>query len=454
MRTRILASCLAAAVFACGGDDGPDDPFAPKPECQGEAVTPFSGTHQQVISKIEIGTSQDGFDLNGDGTPDNKLQGVRGLANPGLLGALDDYSLLIPMEMFDFATAAADKCVKFALYLGVYTKDSDTDGRDSAVDGGDCNDHDGAIRPGAAEVPGNGKDDDCDGTADNGDTDARHAMDLDGDGRSPADGDCDDTNPMVGGTGQAEICGDGLDNDCSGVADRGPGMPPSSCYPFDSTPDDLVIDPLSFMNGAPVIKFDSGEVTSVGGKLMLNAGPSLFAVTVPISGDLALTLKVTGTQIEAEVVTVDGHVVLRNGRLGGVIDAQTADNLRGLEFEQIGLRPEDSLLDAIFANSLGLILALPAQPDTSMFPGCMSPDIDVDRDGLELYCDTNADGDDQTKVVDVCVDGDGTVIRDELVDGVVRHCTAALDSKGKPRFVDGISIELNFETAPANLLEQ
>jgi hypothetical protein len=51
----------------------------------------------------------------------------------GSPGALSDYSLLIPIEMFDFATAAADACVKFALYLGIYTKDGDGDGEDTSV---------------------------------------------------------------------------------------------------------------------------------------------------------------------------------------------------------------------------------------------------------------------------------------------------------------------------------
>jgi hypothetical protein len=87
---------LAAAAFACGGDDGPPDLFEPKPECAGEMITPFAGAHPQVISKLEIGAAQDGFDLDGDGLPDNKLQGVRGLANPGIAGALSDYSLAHP----------------------------------------------------------------------------------------------------------------------------------------------------------------------------------------------------------------------------------------------------------------------------------------------------------------------------------------------------------------------
>jgi len=31
---------------------------------------------------------------------------------------------------------------------------------------------------------------------------------------------------------------------------------------------------------------------------------------------------------------------------------------------------------------------------------------------------------------------------------VTKQCTEAVDSHGKPRFVDGISVELNFTTSP------
>ena len=65
-----------------------------------------------------------------------------------------------------------------------------------------------------------------------------------------------------------------------------------------------------------------------------------------------------------------------------------------------------------------------------MYTGCRTPDIDVDGDGLEAFCDSN-DADDN-KTVDVCIDGDGTVIKDE-VDGsgvVTKQCTEAVDKNG------------------------
>jgi hypothetical protein len=448
-------AAFALAAAACGGDDGDTTLpplFEPKPECQGDPIEPFAGVQQQVISFLEIGTTEDGFDLDGDGDHDKKLAGVGALASGPIQDSFDSYDLLIPIEMFDFPAAQADACVKFALYLGTYKADADADGEDTSVADGDCNDHDDMIRPGAAERAGNFKDDDCDGKADeiSDQMPSNDTMDRDRDGVTIAAGDCDDTSDQIKGGAFAEICGDGLDNDCDGVADR--NAEGTECNPYDATPDRITVDPLSFEDGKPIVQFTSGEVKMGPTGLVLTAGPSLFAVSIPVSDGIVLTLKITGTTIEADVVTEGGRTTLQHGRLGGVIDARTADTIRGLEVAQIGLKPEDSLLDAIFGNVLGTILALPSLPPGGPHENCRTPDIDVDRDGLEAFCDTNADGDVATKIVDLCIDGDGTEVPDSVVNGVTKHCTEAVDGAGKPRFVDGISVELNFKTAPADLV--
>jgi uncharacterized protein (TIGR03382 family) len=75
-------------------------------------------------------------------------------------------------------------------------------------------DADPAVRPGAAEVA-DGKDNDCDGAADEGTT----AADDDGDGFSEAEGDCDDGDPAR--FPGAPERGGGGDDDCDGVTDEG-----------------------------------------------------------------------------------------------------------------------------------------------------------------------------------------------------------------------------------------
>lgn len=456
----IWVSLAVVTVAACGSD--PEPLFEPREECVGDSITPLAGQHQQVISFLEIGDLEDGFDLDRDGEPDNKLAAVGSLASSAIDDSFEDFSIIIPIEFFDFATPGVDECVKFALYLGIYTLDEDGDDDKTADNRGDCNDHDENINKDVAEVADNFKDDNCDGNADEMIVvDASDAgvnetlvlsddtMDRDEDGVTMADGDCDDTDDTVGGV--AEICGDGLDNDCDGNADY------PDCNPYDDTPDRLELDPLAFnSDGTPVIQFSAGTVAmGPTGVLDLEAGPSLFSVNIPVTDDLNLDLRITGATIEAEIVPDgNGGFSIDNGRLGGVIDANTADLVRGLEVEEIGLNPEDSLLDAIFANILGPILALPSLPDSHEYAGCRLPDIDVDQDGLEAFCDS--DPLDEKQTVDVCIDGNGSIVFDEVdAQGeVTRNCTEVLDDSGKLRFVDGISVEINFETVPTILPEQ
>jgi serine protease len=89
--------------------------------------------------------------------------------------------------------------------------DADGDGYDDTVD---CDDTDSAVNPGAAEVCGDGIDNDCDGVDD------VCTVDLDGDGYDDTV-DCDDTDASVN-PGATEVCGDGIDNDCDGVDDTCP----------------------------------------------------------------------------------------------------------------------------------------------------------------------------------------------------------------------------------------
>ncbi len=83
----------------------------------------------------------------------------------------------------------------------------------------DCNDSDPDINPGVAEVCGDGIDNNCDGLINEGCA----CTDADNDGYFAQSGcgtpiDCDDTEPEIN-PGTYEVCGDGLDNNCDGLID-------------------------------------------------------------------------------------------------------------------------------------------------------------------------------------------------------------------------------------------
>ena len=399
-----------------------------------------------VVASLAIADADEGFDLNLDGKPDNKLSPLGSLANDTIKTSfMSKHDIVLPVELFGYDGADAS-CSKFNFYVGKFNVDKDGDGKDTSWDHGDCDDTNPAIHPGATEDLTNRVDDDCDGYADNATPGSKPAdtMDLDGDGFSLAQGDCDDRadaahlalaktrNPMA-----MDICGDGIDQNCDGIPDNDP-----SCDPFKQNDVTINVQDVSFDAAMkPNITFKDGSVK--GG--ILNAGPDAFSLTVPFQKGITLALNLTGTRVQMDLTDAGGKTNVplvgpdgkAGGRLGGVLEALTLAQIMGINAGGV-IKADQSLLDAIFAGPVGTVLGLDQDKDQHYLP-----DIDVDGDGLESFWQANPSTSGSAHV-DMCKDGDGTIITGT-------DCPLAKDKKGNYRFVDGLSVALRFSAVPVKL---
>ena len=93
----LSAAVVPLCVVGCsGGGSGYPPLFEPKPECEGAAITPYQGMPRIVISSLEIGDLEDGFDLDGErdpdgpNKPDNKLSAEQTAREKARLASIKD----------------------------------------------------------------------------------------------------------------------------------------------------------------------------------------------------------------------------------------------------------------------------------------------------------------------------------------------------------------------------
>jgi hypothetical protein len=229
--------------------------------------------------------------LDEDGDPENGIllsaairQAVDGLSidleqptgqftqDPELAGLLENLN-----ELGVFTDAGSRKlrtAEEVRLHLQATLTDLDRDGDGFSPGQGDCDDSSAEAHPGAPEICGDGLDQDCDGADLACTPGEERAWYLDADGdlyasgpplaaldRPGADyfdasqllatsGDCDDADAGVH-PGAAELCGDGIDQDCSGADLACPGGESA----FDSQLREL-ISAYRVQNGLGALAFD------------------------------------------------------------------------------------------------------------------------------------------------------------------------------------------------------
>ena len=408
------------AVEKCDGLDNNCDGYVDKgyPDSDGDTLADCVDPDDD-----DDGVADDGDDSSSP--TDNPCHG-------GNAATCDDNCRLVPnpsqADFDDDAVGDACDC------------DADGDGADAVKCGGpDCNDQSMVVGPGIAEVQQddgdcwycNGVDDDCDGLTDEAcfdadvdgtpdclddddddddvpddldncrlqwnpyqdDLDGDHLGDLcdpdrDGDGVSPADGDCDDRSAAVY-PGASESC-NGADDDCDGATDEG----------FANLDGDNLADCLD---------------PDADGDLVLE------------DGDL--------DGVEGNHPCTDAQNVLCDDNCPGHANASQAD----LDGDLLGDACDADMDDDDVLNFLDNCLRA-ANPDQA----------DSDGDGLGDACDDDVDGDTVDDDVDNCPTVANPTQADLDDDGLGDACDDDVDGDGTPDATDNCRFDANADQADAD----
>ncbi|MFM7202063.1 MAG: putative metal-binding motif-containing protein, partial [Myxococcota bacterium] len=246
--TTTTVACAKPTGYATVGGDCNDASATVKPG----ATETCNGVDDNCNGTIDEGASSTTYyqDNDGDGygstTTTQACTKPAGYATVG--GDCNDANAAVKPGATETCNGIDDNC-SGAIDEGVgttYYQDNDADGYGSttttvacakptgyATVGGDCNDANAAVKPGATETC-NGIDDNCSGTIDEGTSATTWYKDTDGDGQgvstqtttacvkptgyAATSGDCDDADADIY-TGAPELC-DTKDNDCNGSRDE------------------------------------------------------------------------------------------------------------------------------------------------------------------------------------------------------------------------------------------
>jgi len=211
-----VLTCESPEGYGTGSGDCNDGDATVYP---GAPDTWYDGVDQNCDGADDFDADADGYDASSSGGAD--CDDTRADINPAQREVCD------PADVDENCNGLADDADPTVSDAGTWYPDADGDGYGSDADrvvtceapdgwsdaGGDCDDSDRSINPGATEVWYDGIDEDCNGWSDyDADQDGFESEDWAGD-------DCDDTDRSVHPYAWEDAT-DGIDNDCDGGVDR------------------------------------------------------------------------------------------------------------------------------------------------------------------------------------------------------------------------------------------
>ena len=326
--------------------DGVDEACPPDPtdvDDDGDGVTENMGDCNDADQTIFSGATEicgDGIDQNCNGSdlacpPDPNDVDNDGDGVTENMGDCNDADLTVYPGAKEICGDGIDQdCDDADDACPMNPADVDDDQDGVTENQGDCDDTDETINPGAKEICGDGIDQDCD-RADEACPPDPNDVDNDRDGVTENEGDCNDDVASIH-PGAKEICSDGIDQDCDSFDEMCPPDPKDVDNDGDGVTEnqgDLVDTNASIFPGAAEVCGDGIDQDCDGSDLMCPPGSNDGDCEVRIE-EVEWEAREAEMEVEGTGAPVGAKVIITDAKTGDMIGTTAVQSNGEWELER------------------------------------------------------------------------------------------------------------------------